>query len=221
MNGHAGAPPLCGTLVVKAALERQSQPHSVLFLKGFEKEFENQKYHWLNCVHEVYDENGKHYYEGRADMDFHLYRGTNCNEAWHRKLNASVSSTSSSSSAVFAQSNSDLRRMNTNEHGRVITKDDNFQSTTAEDEMDNIHHTNSANLFYQNDQPSSADTKKYILVFNWKGYSYDEMKSVVLPKHSPSQNLSEYEDQILLYAIISDETQERKTNAAPGLDKCL
>ena len=150
---------------------------------------------------------------------------------------ASVSSTSSSSSAVFvskssstsmplassdstsvtiAQSNSDLGMMNTIEHDRVITQDNNFQSTTAEDETDNIHHTNSANLFSQNDQPSSADTKKYKLDFNWKGYSYDEMKSVVLPKQSPSQNFSEYEDQILLYT--SSQMKHRKGKQKQHLD---
>jgi hypothetical protein len=47
-----------------------------------------QKYHWFNCFKEIYDDEGKHYYESRADMDFHLYRGTNRNEAWHNKLNS-------------------------------------------------------------------------------------------------------------------------------------
>lgn len=61
---------------------------SALFLKDFHKEFHNQKYHWLHCVQEIYDEKGRHFYEGRADMDFHFYRGTNRNESWHKMLNS-------------------------------------------------------------------------------------------------------------------------------------
>jgi len=72
----------------RGALTKAGDSNCSLFLKGFEKEFQNQQYHWLNCVQEVYDHNGKHYYERRADMDFHLFRGTNRNEAWHRKLNS-------------------------------------------------------------------------------------------------------------------------------------
>lgn len=72
----------------RGALTNSGDSNCSLILKGFEKEFQNQQYHWLNCVQEVYDHNGKHYYEGRTDMDFHLFRGTNCNEAWHHKLNS-------------------------------------------------------------------------------------------------------------------------------------
>jgi hypothetical protein len=70
------------------SLRNGGEELSALFLKGFENDFNKQKYHWLNCVQEIYDEEGKHYYESRADMDFHLYRGTNRNEAWHKKLNS-------------------------------------------------------------------------------------------------------------------------------------
>ncbi len=61
----------------KGALAKAGDNNGSLFLKDFVKEFQ-----------EVYDCNGKHYYEGRADMDFHLFRGTDCNEAWHHKLNS-------------------------------------------------------------------------------------------------------------------------------------
>jgi hypothetical protein len=60
---------------------------SALFLRDFEKEIYNQKQHWPNCVKKIYEKSGKHYYKCHTDMDFHLFRGTNCNEAWHHQLN--------------------------------------------------------------------------------------------------------------------------------------
>ena len=60
--------------------------YHMLFLKDFGITLENQKYHILNCVHEVYDNDGNHYME-TTDGVFRLYRGTNKNESCHRRLN--------------------------------------------------------------------------------------------------------------------------------------
>jgi hypothetical protein len=73
---------------------------------------------------------------------------------------------SDSTSVTFAQSTRDHRVMSTIEPKRVLTQCDDFQSITAEDVMENIHHTNSVNLFSQNDLPSLEDTKEYELDFN-------------------------------------------------------
>lgn len=72
----------------KESLLKGGEQSSSLFLKGFDQAFMGQKHHWFNCVKEVFDKEGKHYYEARADLEFHLYRGTNRNEAWHKKLNS-------------------------------------------------------------------------------------------------------------------------------------
>lgn len=53
-----------GVKSYKESLNIHGESLSALFLKGFEQEFEKQKSHWLSCVHEVVDSDGKHYYEG-------------------------------------------------------------------------------------------------------------------------------------------------------------
>lgn len=42
----------------KAALEQAGEQHSALLGKDFHATLETQKYHYLNCVHEIYDDKG-------------------------------------------------------------------------------------------------------------------------------------------------------------------
>jgi hypothetical protein len=58
-----------------------------LFLKDFDDTHKRQKYHFENCLFDPVDDEGKWYYESNQDGVFHLYRGTNRNEALHRTCN--------------------------------------------------------------------------------------------------------------------------------------